>query len=119
MRVAVRQMLTPEDLGEARCCACGKRFFRSVAEAYLLTDTGMDMGEICPSCLGRGAEHIEKHMEQNAYWARLNAEALGRAAAELVEDCPSLDEYLAMEQAIGQPRYASFEEADRAMGYID
>jgi hypothetical protein len=40
-------------------------------------------------------------------------------ADEPVEDCPSVEEFLAMEQAIGEPRYASFGEADRAMGYID
>jgi hypothetical protein len=123
MKVKIRQALTPEDLCEARCCVCRRTFYRSVAEAYLFTDFGMDIGEICPACLEAGPEHIEREIQDRARDARADAEELERAAAEPVEDCPSIEEYLAMEQAIGEPRYASFEEADqgfpRAMGYID
>jgi hypothetical protein len=98
---------------------CRRAFCRSVAEAYLFTDFGMDLGEVCPACLDLGPEHMEERIGERALNARIDAEQLERAASETVEDCPSVEEFLAMEQAIGQPQYASFEEADRAMSYID
>ncbi len=79
----------------------------------------MDLGGVCLACLEAGPKHIEEWIKERALNARIAAEELERAADELVEDCPSVEEFLAMEQAIGEPRYASFGEADRAMGYID
>lgn len=116
MQVEVWQVLTPDDLGKGGCCACGLVYGRSVAEIHLLTDNRMDLGEVCPACLERGPEYIQRKIDERAEAARRTAEELERAASEYVEDCPSVEEYRLLEQAIGRPRYGSFEEADKAYG---
>jgi hypothetical protein len=117
MRVEVWQVLTPDDLREGKCCVCWLRFQRSVAQVSLLTDARMELGEVCLACLERGPEHIERRICEQAELARITAEEMERAASESVEDCPSVEEYRMLERAICKPRYGSFEEADRAMGY--
>jgi hypothetical protein len=119
MRVKVLQMLTPDDLCDAWCCACRRRFPRTVAEIHLFTDERMDLGELCLACVEAGPEQIERGIRRRAEEARIEAEEMERAASETVDDCPSIEEYLVMERAIGKPRYVSFEEADRSFGYTD
>ncbi len=116
MQVEVWQVATPNDLGKGACCACGLVYERSVAEIHLLTDYRLDLGELCPACLERGPEHIERRIQERAEWARRTAEELERAASEYVEDCLSIEDYRMLERATGRPRYGSLEEADRAYG---
>jgi hypothetical protein len=110
-------VLTPEDLEvKGWCCVCRARYESSVAEAHLITDFRMDLGELCPACLERGDEHIERVIQKRAELLRMKADAYERAASEYVEDCPSIEEYRTLERAIGRPRYGSLEEADEAYG---
>ena len=117
MQVEVWQVLTPDDLGKGRCCTCGLVYGRSVAEIQLLTEYRLDLGELCPACLERGPEHIERWIRYRAEQARTEAEELERVASEYVEDCPSVEVYRMLERAIGEPRYGSLDEADGAYGF--
>jgi hypothetical protein len=119
MRVEMLQAYVPEDLGPVSCCACGLAFLSSVAEVHLLTDARENVGKLCLACLAEGPEHIERAIQRQAWWAQLNADFMQRAAGECVEDCPTVEQYLALEGAIGEPRYGSLDKADRAEGYVE
>jgi len=68
----------------------------------------MNLGELCPACLERGPEHIERWTRYRAQLAREEANEMERAASESVEDCPGIEEYRMLEQAVGRPlRYSS------------
>ncbi len=79
MQIEVYQVLTPDDLGEGRCCACCRSFSRSVVEIHLLTDYRLDLGELCPACLERGPEHIQRKIDERAEVARRTAKEMERA----------------------------------------
>src|SRR5215218_10889932 len=112
MLVELHRMATPEDLGEGWCCACGQTFERSVVEAHLYTEDRVTLGELCPACLSRGPEHIERRIAEQAQWARMEADEMERAASETVDECPTLEEYQMLVRVTREPKHRSVEEAN-------
>jgi hypothetical protein len=103
MRVEVAW--TPEaDYGrDLPCGVCGERFWIGPALAVAVTDGGVLMGEVCPVCLEGGPERMTRELERRAAWSRMQAEEAEEAASEPFGDCPTLDEFLALEAALGPP----------------
>jgi hypothetical protein len=114
MRVEVVWTVSSADVGEQSCAICGGRFWLGSATAQAVSDSeGAVLGEVCPACLSAGPEHMTRELELRARWSRLQAEWDEAIAAEpFSEDCPTLDEYLALEAALGAPLHATLEEAE-------
>jgi hypothetical protein len=119
MNIELMQTHVPEDLGPEKCCACGLVFEQGPAVAWLFGEgqPPLHVGYVCPRCLSRGPEYIEKRMRQNAVWAWRAAEEAERIAQESVEDMPTLAEYEGFARWFGGPRFASIEEANASLGY--
>lgn len=119
MFIELSWTVTASDIREAGCCVCNKKFTREVIEANLVSDADrLHLGEVCPECIGRGAKYIEERMRKNLTWsvsmALAQARMERRALGEVVEACPSPEEYEALKAGVGGPRYASQEEAEAA-----
>jgi hypothetical protein len=84
------------------CFLCERRFVVGAAMARAYSDDfTIDCGELCPSCLGSGAEGITARLEDNARCTRAEAKQQEKLAAEGVElAVPSLVE-LRMLAALG------------------
>jgi hypothetical protein len=94
MIIALERTLAPEDMGAATCALCAEPFEQGVVYAYATTESGTEMGEVCPECI----EYLGGHPS-------------GRFPTG--EDCRRL----AAEWRT--PLFGSAEESDRALGLID
>ena len=113
VRVELLQATAPRDLVRVDCCVCGLLYEQGPALALLSSDSGAAAGLVCPSCLGQGAEHIEKKIQRNAEYSRMIADEAEQLASEVIEELPTLEEYEAMAQWFGGPRFNSEAEAER------
>ena len=114
MRVEMTWTVSAEHVGDQPCAICGRRFWLGPATAYAVSDRGVLVGEVCPACLEGGPGHMAGELERRVEWSRLQAEEDEAFASEPFEDCPTLDEFLALEAAFGSPLYATVEEAEKA-----
>ncbi len=113
VRVELLQATAPRDLVRVDCCVCGLLYEQGPALALLISDSGAAAGLVCPECLQRGAQHIEKKMQWNAEYARIAAAEAEQIASEVIEDLPTLEQYEAMARWFGGPRFDSEAEAER------
>ncbi len=113
MRVELLQATAPSDLVRVDCCVCGLLYEQGPALALLTSDSGAASGLVCPRCLGRGEEHIEKKLQWNAECASMAAAEAEQLASEVIEDLPTLEQYEAMARWFGGPRFNSEAEAER------
>ena len=107
MRVEVAWTMSPAHMGDQPCAICRNRFWLGPAMAVAVSDGEAVLGEVCPACLLAGPEHMRDELERRARWSRLQAEEDEALAAEPFGDCPTLDEFLALEAALGSPLYAT------------
>ena len=112
MRIEVVWTLVPAHTGDQPCAICRKRFWLGAAAALAISDSDVLLGNVCPACLHAGPEHMADELEQRARWRRLQAKEDESVAAEPFGDCPTLDEFLALEAALGSPLHATVEEAE-------
>ena len=113
MRVELLQATAPSDLVRVDCCVCGLLYEQGPALALLISDSGAAAGLVCPECLEQGAEHIERKLQWNAECARMAAAEAEQIASEVIEELPTLEEYVAMARWFGGPRFNSEAEAER------
>jgi hypothetical protein len=119
VRVELSWAISASDLGAADCCVCNKGFERGFIVADLISDSNrLHLGEVCPTCLKRGTDHIGERMRSNlrfSYtWAEIQAYMEKRASEEDLEDCPSFEEFEALEAGCGGVRYATKQAAEDA-----
>jgi len=119
MRIELSWTVCASDLRATLCCVCRRRFERGVIEADLISGSDrLHLGEVCPACLARGAEYVERRMQSNLRFSIMLSETQiymeKRAVEEDLEVCPSWEEYRVFEAGCGGPRYATAEEADAA-----
>jgi hypothetical protein len=119
MVIELSWTIVDADICETRCCVCRHKFARQVIETKLVSDSDrLDLGEVCPTCIERGADYIEERMRENLAFSSMLAEAQAymekRALAEDLESCPTFEEYELLKAGVGGPRYASAEEAGAA-----
>ena len=115
MRVEVTWTACREHVGDQPCANCGGRFWLAAATAYAVSDRGILLGEVCPACIAAGPEHMATELERRARWSRMVAAQDEEFASESFEECPTLDEFLALEAALGAPLFATIEEAEAEM----
>jgi hypothetical protein len=93
MHIELKRTPFPEDVGDkADCAICAGDFEVGIVSPMLLGEGRMDEGTVCPSCVAFLGEHPS-----------------GRF--------PTLADYWRLEAEWGTPRYASVEEADKALGF--
>lgn len=119
MRVEMSWTVTASDLRRTLCCVCRKDFVCGVIQADLVSDSDqLHVGEVCPACLERGADYIERtirfELRMSSTMAERQARMERRASEECLEVCPSFHEYGIFEAGCGAPRYATDEEAQAA-----
>ena len=114
MRVEVVWTVSPAHVGDQPCAICRNRFWLGPAAAVAVSDDDVLLGEVCPACLQGGPKHMRDELERRARWSRLQADQDEKLASEPFSDCPTLDEFLALEAAFGSPLYATVEEAEKA-----
>ncbi len=67
--------------------------------AEALNDAGdVSAGHVCPECLERGAEWLERQLEVDAEWEREEAEEAEELSREGVSEMPTVEEYLLFER---------------------
>jgi hypothetical protein len=77
-----------------RCFFCSGGFVAGAVVANALTDDGqMFCGHVCPGCIARGEEWLERRLESNAIWSREVAEEDEELSREGISETPSLEEY--------------------------
>lgn len=119
MVVELSWIISDTDIREAKCCVCRGKFTREFVEAHLVSDSDrLHLGEVCPECLHRGAEYIERRTLKNLEFSTMLSESQlymeRRALTETLEVCPSPEEYEMLKAGVGGPRYATMEEANAA-----
>jgi hypothetical protein len=115
VRITLQQTGSKDDLGQARCCICPRRFYLGPATCFAISEKNILMGEVCPSCVERGAAYIEDQLEAKARWSALIAEQAAEIAEEGITDCPALDEFLAAESFYGVPMFETGQEYEDAL----
>ncbi len=82
-----------------RCFFCSGGFVAGAVVANALTDDGqMFCGHVCPGCIARGEEWLERRLRSNAEWARDVAGEEEKLSLEGVSDIPTLEEYRMFER---------------------
>jgi hypothetical protein len=82
-----------------RCYFCWGRFPEGAALANAISDDGQVFcGHVCPDCIGRGEEWLERRLESNAEWARDIADEEEELSLEGVSEIPTLEEYRLFER---------------------
>jgi hypothetical protein len=121
MRITLQQTASRDDLGALRCCICRCTFHLGPATCWAIDESNVLWGEVCPSCIERGPEHIEFVLKHHAWWARIIAEQETSAAEEGITDCPTLDEILVAESYYERPMFETGAEYMAALerGEID
>lgn len=114
MRIVLERTLIAGDVGEQRCAICQRKFWLGAATAFAISDTDMLLGETCPSCIERGAEHMEDELQSRARWSRWVADADEDLADEGFDDPPSVEEYFLLEKIYGTALYRDCAEAEAA-----
>lgn len=116
MRIVLTQTGSKDDLGPVVCCFCRQRFPLGPATCWALTDrSNILMGEVCPACVEAGAAAMETRLERNAIWSEMAANQDREIADEGVQDCPTLDQFLAAETFYGTPMFDTWREYDDAV----
>jgi hypothetical protein len=83
------------------CYFCGSKFAAHVVTADAFTDNeGLPIfcGHVCPGCIERGEEWLERRLESNAAWARAEAEEKEVLRLEGVSESPTVEEYRLFER---------------------
>ena len=93
MRIELERLIAPETSPTA-CALCERRFEFGVVVARAVSESRVDMGEVCPEC---------------AMWM-----GQGPMAAARPEKFPKPEDFARMEAEWKTPIYASHEEADAA-----
>jgi len=110
--------VSASDMHDARCCVCNRGFRRGPVTADVISDADrLHIGEVCPSCLEAGAAEMERRLVRRLEWQTMMQEHdiyMTRRAIQEDLRAPSYAEFLAFEQAVGGPRYATDEEAQAA-----
>ena len=119
MRVEMTWTVSAEHVGDQPCAICGRRFWLGPATAYAVSDRGVLVGEVCPACLEGGPGHMAGELERRVEWSRLQAEEDEAFASEPFEDCPTLDEFLALEAVLCSPLYATVAEAEAELAFAE
>jgi hypothetical protein len=82
-----------------RCYFCWGRFPEGAALANALSDDGkIFCGHVCPECIGRGEEWLERRLQSNAEWARETAREEDAMRLEGISHVPTLEEYRMFER---------------------
>ena len=97
MKVELRQTASNDDQVEAKCYLCGLLFYVGAATCWAISESNVLLGDVCPKCLQHGLEYMQKLLERNARFSRMQAELDEEIAAEGISDASSLDEFLAAE----------------------
>jgi hypothetical protein len=100
MRIELETIESRYRLGHMlRCYFCWGRFPEGAAVANAFTDDGqMFCGHVCPECVGRGEEWLERRLEWNARFSREIAEEDEELSREGISEVPTLEEYRLFEQ---------------------
>jgi hypothetical protein len=114
LRIVLERTLIAGDVGEQRCAICRRKFWLGAATAFAISDTDMLLGETCPRCIERGAEHMEAELQSRARWSRWVADADEVLADEGFDGPPTVEEYLMLEKVYGTALYRDCEEAETA-----
>jgi hypothetical protein len=115
MRIVLERTLLAGDVGEQRCAICRLKFWLGAATAFAVSDTDTLLGETCPSCIERGAEHMAAELQSRARWSRWVAEMDEVLAEEGFDELPTVAEYRMLETVYGTARYRDGEEAEAAL----
>jgi hypothetical protein len=116
LKVVLMRTLSGDDVGQQRCAICKRAFLLGAATAWVLSETGLPVGEVCPSCLESGPEEISARLAQRAAWWRRIAEAeQDLADEEWVGECPTPEELQMLEKVYATPLYRTMEEAEAAI----
>jgi hypothetical protein len=94
--ITLERIPAPEDLGPTECAICTTEYEQGAVLAWAVTERGGEMGAVCPGCV----EYMGGHPS-----------GAGRF--------PSIEECRRLEAEWRTPAYASGDEADRALGYIE
>jgi hypothetical protein len=81
------------------CYFCWRRFPEGAAVANAFSDDGeMFCGHVCPECIGRGEEWLERCQASNAEFARDTADEEEAMRLESISEIPTLEEYRLFER---------------------
>jgi hypothetical protein len=95
MRIELETIEPHHHLGHMlNCYFCWGRFPEGAALANAISDDGQVFcGHVCPTCIGRGEEWLERRLRSNAEWARDIADEEEELSLEGVSEIPTLEEY--------------------------
>lgn len=110
MRITLQQTGIAGDIGEMECCICRRSFYLGTAMCWAIDESNVLWGHVCPACIERGPEHIQKECEFRAWSLRMQAEQATKSAEEGISDCPTLDELLAAETFYERAMFETTEE---------
>lgn len=116
MRITLQQTGSKDDMGKLQCCICSQFFYLGPVTCWALAEvSNIHWGDVCPVCIQRGAEYIQRRLDHEAWSARMEADQAEKAAAEGIADCPTVDEFLAAEAFYERPMFESGEEYVEAL----
>jgi hypothetical protein len=113
LRVELTRTLSGDDVGQQRCAICERAFILGAATAWALSESGLALGKVCPSCLESGPEGICARLARRAAWSRRIAEQdAGFVEEGWVGECPTPEELEMLGKLFRTPLYATMEQAN-------
>ena len=120
MRIVLERTACPRDMIERRCCVCDRPFQVGCVTAIAMSESGkIEIGQVCPDCLERGANWIEERIVRRHETDLMLHERAVRDCRQIISEylseCPTAQEFRMLERLTRTPRYRSGDEAQAAI----